>query len=241
VNANKKAKAGVDLAKEKLRRQVQEEYSPAFAEVSDVLAAEGLYREDVLGIAPAFRTNRFLNWLRLTHVLGDAWKDAPHPPEGERKAEVARRAAEWCSAEDGRVAGGYAEGIQGVLAPFADADVLRLASKEALTDGLLGLHAFVEQLRFTSGGRDALPARFWRANGDDVERVRHTLGLLLHGQGDLVNRLYAVVSDDARKLALFGKFCGLELLGTVKPEECPPVNGRSAKALRFLGYRVSAE
>jgi hypothetical protein len=40
------------------------------------------------------------------------------------------------------------------------------------------------------------------------------------------------------KLGYFGQFCALELFGTVKPEECPPMNGRMAKALRYLGFDV---
>jgi hypothetical protein len=40
------------------------------------------------------------------------------------------------------------------------------------------------------------------------------------------------------KLGRFGRFCALELDGTVKPEECPPINGRMAKALRYLGFDV---
>jgi hypothetical protein len=86
-----------------------------------------------------------------------------------------------------------------------------------------------------------LPARFWQENKGDVGKVREALGHLLHGNGDFVDRLHAVTSDERWKIALFGKFCGLELCGTVKPTECPPVNGRSAKALRFLGYKVSAD
>jgi hypothetical protein len=107
--------------------------------------------------------------------------------------------------------------------------------------GLLGIHAFFRQPRFTSGGGAALPSRFWQENHDDLARVRETLGYLLHGKGDFVDRLHVVTSDPRRKLAVFGKFCGLELCGTVKPSECPPVNGRTAKALRFLGYKVSAD
>jgi hypothetical protein len=73
-----------------------------------------------------------------------------------------------------------------------------------------------------------------------VERVRESLTYFLHGYGDFIDRLHDVTSDDRWKLGLFGKFCAIELYGTVKPDECPPVNGRIAKALRFLGYPVAA-
>lgn len=40
------------------------------------------------------------------------------------------------------------------------------------------------------------------------------------------------------KLGMFGYFRALELYGTLKPEDCPPINGRIAKAMRYLGYDV---
>ena len=40
------------------------------------------------------------------------------------------------------------------------------------------------------------------------------------------------------KLGLFGRFCALELYGAIKPEECPPMKNRMAKALRYLGFDV---
>ena len=38
---------------------------------------------------------------------------------------------------------------------------------------------------------------------------------------------------------MFGYFCALELYGTIKPAECPPMNGRMATTLRFLGFGIS--
>src|SRR5579863_6637598 len=34
------------------------------------------------------------------------------------------------------------------------------------------------------------------------------------------------------------RFRALELYGTIRPTECPPINGRMAKALRYLGFDV---
>ena len=229
------------ITRERLRRQIEEEYRPAFSEVGTVLAEEGLERLDVAAIDPPFRINRFLNWLRLTHVLGDTWKSSPIRTPTERRAEIVRFGRKWFTAADGRVYAGYAEGIRDVLAPFAEPSTLASATQDQVIAGLLGVHAFSEQSRFTEGGRAALPGRFWSQNNHDLAHVRETLGYLLYGIGDFVDRLHSVTTDPGKKLALFGKFCGLELCGTVKPSDCPPVNGRSAKALRFLGFDVSAD
>ncbi len=63
-------------------------------------------------------------------------------------------------------------------------------------------------------------------------------GYLLHGGGDFIQRLHDILYESRRKLGYFGRFCALELYGTIKPAECPPMNGRMAKALRYLGFEV---
>jgi hypothetical protein len=102
----------------------------------------------------------------------------------------------------------------------------------------MSLHAFAEQLRFVKGGTPNLPIEFWEANKQDVGKVKATLMYFLHGAGDFVERLHDVLYRPDMKLGYFGRFCALELYGTIKPEECPPMNGRMAKALRFLGFNV---
>jgi len=103
----------------------------------------------------------------------------------------------------------------------------------------MSLHAFTEQQRHVKGGWRALPDAFWALNDGDVYRVRRSLVTLLHGEGDFVERLHDMLYGPD-KVAMVGKFTALELYGTIKPEECPPLNGRMAKALRFLGFDVMA-
>jgi hypothetical protein len=59
------------------------------------------------------------------------------------------------------------------------------------------------------------------------------------GGGDFVERLHDFLYDPNLKVKLFGLSSALELYGTVKPSEYPPVNGRIAKALRYLGFNLS--
>ncbi len=62
---------------------------------------------------------------------------------------------------------------------------------------------------------------------------KETLTYLLYGPGDFIQRLHDILYDSGKKLGYFGRFCALELYGTIKPAECPPMNGRMAKALRY--------
>jgi len=121
---------------------------------------------------------------------------------------------------------------------FGEQESIETASKDQLTQGLMSLHAFSEQQRFVKGGAANLPGAFWTANNQDGEKVRQTLKYLTHGTGDFIERLHDVLYNPHMKLGYFGRFCAPELYGTIKPEECPPMNGRMAKALRYLGFDV---
>lgn len=226
---------------EQLRRQVYEQYRPAFTEVTDSLNQNGFHRSELAGIGPANETNRFLNWVRLTFVVGDdAWQTAPQRSETERRAAITELGQQWVTADAHKIPDSYVEWLSNVERTFGSPQAISATSKEELTNGLMSLHAFNEQSRFVKGGSKNLPAAFWKANGDDVAKVRSSLATLLHGSGEFIERLHDVLYDPASKLRQFGLFCALELYGTVKPDECPPMNSRMAKALRYLGFEVRA-
>ena len=224
---------------QRLRREVYEQYRPAFREVTAVLKDGGFRRDDLLDLSDANETNRFLNYVRVTHVIGDeAWRSAPLRDVDERRLQITLLGREWVNAVDNQVPEDYRDWLTKVAEIFGTPDAMDGATKDEIMDGLMSLHAFMEQLRFVKGGAKNLPSEFWKRNNDDVARVKSTLSHLLYGPGEFIQRLYDILSDPAMKLALFGQFCALELYGTVKPEECPPLNGRMAKALRYLGFFV---
>ena len=219
-----------------LQRQIFEQYRPAFSEVSDLLATNGFRRPELKGIGLANETNRFLNWVRRTYVIGDeAWRAAPQLPPAARRERILALGAEWATAADSKVPDTYIAWLQAVEQVFGAAEAIEAATKDEITEGLMSL-----QLRFVKGGLPNLPAAFWAANGQNVDKVRATLAYLIHGPGDFAPRLHDVLYDPRMKLGLFGFFCALELYGTVKPDDCPPMNGRMAKALRYLGFEVKA-
>ncbi len=224
-----------------LQRQVYEQYRPAFTEVSEILTAHNFRRPELAEIGAANETNRFLNWVRLNYVKGDdAWREAQLRPPADRKALIEGFGSEWAITTNSMVPDTYVDWLGNVARVFGTREAVEAASKDGLTEGLMSLHAFTEQLRFVKGGLAALPAAFWAENDQDVGKVRRTLSNLLHGPGDFVPRLHDVLYGRAMKLGYFGFFSAVELYGTVRPDECPPMNGRMAKALRFLGFDVRA-
>jgi hypothetical protein len=239
VNSQKPSSGSLFM--ESLRRQVSE-YQAAFAEIDTVLEDNGLSRPELGKINGAFRTNRFLNWLRLTHAPGeDSWKNVPDYTPEQRRGLIKAYGTEWSQVADkeSQIPEDFLEWLERVDSTFGSKDALQVATKDDFSNSLLALHAFHEQLRFTAGGKANLAPIFWELNGNDVEKVRKSFRYLLYGPGEFVVRLVDFISLPELELAKFKKFCALELYGTVKPLEYPPVNGRTAKAMRFLGFKVS--
>lgn len=222
-----------------LRKSVYEEYKPAFSEVKTILFDEGLQRQDMANIGPDNETNRFLNWLRLTFVHGEeAWKEAPALSPIERRSKIVELGKSWQSSIDAKVTEDYFEWLETANRVFGMQQDLENASQQAITNGLMSIHAFTEQLRFTKGGLKNVPKVFWKANNGDVERVRRTLLHLLYGSGDFIARLHDILYNPNFKLQMFARYSALETFGTIHPNVCPPMNSRMAKSLRYLGYEV---
>ena len=225
---------------ERLRRTVFEEYRPAFSEVSALLDKHDLRRSDLADLGPDNETNRFLNYLRTTHVIGDeAWQSAPLRSPRDRRMLILRFGHEWLEATDNKVPADYFDRLKNVVEIFGTPTHLSKASKDEIITGLMSIHAFAEQFRFVHGGWEELPNKFWEQNDNNLDRVKNTLSHLIYGPEDFISRLHDVLYNPSMKLGLFGYFCSLELYGTVEPNECPPMNGRMAKALRYLGFDVA--
>ena len=224
---------------DRLRRQIYERYQPAFNEVAKLLTDNQLRRAALAEVGVASETNRFLNWVRVTFAPGeDAWEATPLRGADERRSEILRLGREWTITGDDKIPEDYTAWLLQVRRVFDTAPAIEEASKDLLIDGLMSTHAFNEQLRFVKGGKANLADAFWTENNDDVRKVKRTLTHLVHGGGEFCERLHDVLYDHTRKLRYFGKFCALELCGTVRPDHCPPMNGRMAKALRYLGFDV---
>ncbi|MDN3224174.1 phospholipase D family protein [Pseudomonas nunensis] len=222
-----------------LQKLIYGEYRPAFAEVSDVLRELGLRRPEFVGFDPSVETNRFLNWVRLEHAVGEAsWQEAQQRPEKDRRYLVRELATQWVSTMNTHIPDDYFQLLTELRTVMGTPESIRASNHDQLARALICVHAFKQQLRFTLGGEEALPTKFWQMNHGDLQRVQNSLINLVHGTDDFAERICAVLYDERYKLGAFGRFCTLELVGTLKPEQVPPINGRMAKALRFLGFNV---
>jgi hypothetical protein len=88
---------------------------------------------------------------------------------------------------------------------------------------------------------DALAARIWNDGGANGARVRSLLHRILYGGApdQLPERLWEGISDPNWKVEGLGISSLGELVGWALPNQFPPRNGRTSKALRALGYDVT--
>jgi hypothetical protein len=236
VNVDSQTKKPSRVFLEALRRQIAD-YRKAFLEVSSILDESNIRRDELIHLGRSQQANRFLSWVRATHAAGDSWEKVPVRSQGERRSVIIALGREWAAPDSDRISEAYITGVKQVQDAFGSATAIDEATKEALTDGLVSLHAFGEQHRFVKKEL-TLRAAFWSDNDGDVQRVKKTLKYLLYGGGDFVVRLYDVLHGGTLKLRLFGLSCSLELFGTIKPEEFPPINQRIVKGLKYIGFDV---
>jgi hypothetical protein len=90
--------------------------------------------------------------------------------------------------------------------------------------------------RCAPGGHETHIKEF--KDSKDLRQVWKVLIYLLHGKDDYVTRMGNCIFDPEYKLNQFGRSAVQELLGWVNKQEIPICNGRSVKALRYLGYSV---
>jgi len=83
---------------------------------------------------------------------------------------------------------------------------------------------------------NSLLAAFKRDN--TIQAIQTTFGYLAFGSGEFVQRIYDCIYTPKYKLAHWGRNCTLELFGWINHQDAPPLNGRTIKALRYLGFDV---
>lgn len=224
-----------------LRRKYDENLNPAFREVETVFAKYGKRRDEFSEGDPEIELGRFLGWLRIIFAPKDTWKEAPLLVESERSSRIVQYLDEWVAAEDTKAGDMfYAEEelanislLRERLGSEASIDSL---SYNDLFEALTKVHAFYDRLRFSSGGLDGLYEKFKSDN--PLSRIKSSIKFLLHGPGTSLERAYDCIHNENLHLAGFGEYCIMELVGWMDTERAP-INTRTIKALRFLGFNVS--
>jgi hypothetical protein len=223
-----------------LRRKYDEELIPAFREAEEVFLAQAQRRPEFAASDPVIELGRFLGWLRMARAPGETWKDASLVAAPERERRLSGYIREWSqlpstTAGDMTNADDEIQAIGRLRSAFASPGKIEGLVYDQVFDALCGVHAFYDRLRFTSGGLSGLRTEFGQRN--TLTKIKETLTYLLHGPGAGLERAYDCLYDEKRRLSGFGEACVMELLGWMDAQR-PPINGRTIKALRFIGHNV---
>lgn len=223
-----------------LRRKYDEQLIPAFREVASVFEDIGERRREFVSGDPEIELGRFLGWLRIAHAPRESWAETSLAEMPERRERIVRFLADWSAIEDTTAgdmfdANKEVANIERLRGAFVSPQSIEKLEYDALFDALTGVHAFYDRLRFVSGGLAGLRVDFAQRNS--LGAIKETLTYLLHGSGTALERAYDCIYDEKRRLGGFGEACVMELLGWTN-EDRPPINGRTIKALRFLGFDV---
>jgi hypothetical protein len=223
-----------------LRRKYDEELIPAFNEVAAIFDELGQRRPEFAGADPEIELGRFLGWLRVAGGAGDDWHLAELLDQDQRRKRILHFLEDWISVKD-TTAGDMLQGdsevenIALLRKTMASPDEIEKLSYDELFESLSSVHAFYDRLRFVSGGLPGLRVEFGQKN--TLRAIKSTITYLLHGPGAALERAYDCLYDEKRRLSGFGEAGVMELLGWMDKDR-PPINGRTIKALRFLGFNV---
>ena len=229
------------------RRKYDEILIPAHNEILYVAQQNGFGRPEYVGQDPQIEMGRFLGWLRLTQGGGNGWRETTLLSDPtERAKRIAHFVQIWQSTDDTVKGDMYRateeiENIANIRTYLCSPDELTQLSYDDLFRYLTGCHAFLERLRFASKdigedlpGLERLRIDFQTKN--TIEAVRRTIGYLLSGSGNAIERAYDCVYGSYRLFG-FGEACVMELLGWGDPKR-PPFNNRSIRGIRLLGFDV---
>lgn len=221
---------------ETFRKSYDEKLIPAHRQISGMYLGLGLRHPEFAHLPIEYEFDRFLNWIKLEHTTEEDLFKAPFRTRAESEATALAYANKWFGTEGIKIDEDRTSRIARLKEIFADEESFADAEPADVLDALEGCAAFVEQERFTKGGLEPLRKAFKSSNSE--LRLRESFGNLAFGRDQYVERIYDSIYSPRYKLAHFGKSCVLELFGWINTQNVPPFNGRTIKALRFLGFDV---
>lgn len=219
------------------RRNYQEANS-AFNIVRRAYEKSGYRKVQEECIPLRIEIDSFLSYVRETTATGDSWTNAPFLSESAQAALLRPLIDAWSNTAwphfEQRVVG---ENFPRLMKVFASQKSIFDANDSDLFDALATLHSFHDRFRFFEGGLPTWKREFPKFN--DPIKTRNTLSYIIHGNGDIVERMANAIYSPDYKLNEFGKANVQELVGWLNREELPIINGRTTKVLRFFGSRVT--
>ncbi len=218
-------------------RKTYQEAVSAFNVVRKAYEVSGYRKAPESAVPLRIEIDSFISWVREKVAPGESWKSGPLRTASEQEKMVDDLIAEWRSVYWKH----FEETIVDERYPrfnkvFGSREAILAANDSDLFDALGTLHSFYDRFRFFDGGLVGWKREFPTFN--DPKRTRETLAYIVHGDGDIVQRMANAIFDPRWKLNEFGQANVQELIGWRNREELPIINGRTTKVLRYFGSKV---
>lgn len=213
-----------------------QEFLTAFNEVRELYNEDGRRQQPEEVVPLRIEIDSFFSFVRDCFTKGESYLDEPFRSGDDRRSFVKTKINEWFLNRWPHLDDHIPYNIPRIQR-LSTVEAIEKASFDELLDALDVCHSFHDRLRFFKGGHETHLAEF--KNTNDLNQVKKTLIYLLHGKDNYVTRLGNCIFNPEYKLNEFGRSAVQELLGWVNKEEIPICNGRTVKALRYLGFNVA--
>ena len=218
-------------------RRAYQESIAAFDVIRNAYRESGYRKVSEEAVPLRLEVDSFISFVRERHAQHDRWLDSPIRTAVEQKQFIRPLIDEWKQT--------YWEHFEKTIAEvnyprlrtvFHSPESIMAATDAQLFDALATLHSFHDRFRFFLGGLPTWKNEFPRMN--EPRRTRETIAYLVHGSGDVVERMANAIYSSQYKLNEFGQSNVQELIGWFNREDLPIINGRTTKVLRYFGSNV---
>jgi hypothetical protein len=217
-------------------RQVYDEFLDAFRFVEQRYKETGQRQQPEEIVPLRIEIDQFFSFVRERFTTGDSYAAAPIRHGRDVEQFVDEHLAKWFVQRWQYLDDVIAKHYQQINSVLGSAEQIQHSSAEEIFDALDVCHSIHDRLRFFPGGHDKLRQTFLAENA--LSQLHKVIVYLLHGHGNYVERMANCIYDSKYQLRQFGRAAVQELFGWVNRDNIPICNGRTVKALRYLGFNV---
>lgn len=228
------------LSKEKVYlesyRRTYQEFLDAFKIVEERYKISGERKQPENIVPLRIEIDQFFSFIRETYTTGESYLLEPILQRSEVEKKVDRYLDEWFKQEWSYLDEHIPFHYKNITQILGSPETIDSASAEELFDALDNCHSVYDSFRFYKGGHATQKETFLKEN--EVSQIKRVLKYLLHDPSDHIEKFGICIYEDEFKLRHFGRSAVQEVFGWVNQRGVPICNGRTVKALRFLGFNV---
>ena len=238
-------KDGVQVGKKKISKEkiFLESYRRTYQEfLTAYKLVETIYKEDKRRQQPEetvplrIEIDQFFSFIREMYAKGDTWKTAPILGVAEQEKLIKEKLDDWFSQRWNYLDNTIPEHTKRINHVLSSISQIQNSTMEEIFEALDVCHSIHDRLRFFPGGHETLKKVFTSEN--ELKQIQKVISYLLHGQDDFITRMGTCIFVESYSIKQIGRSAVQELLGWVNKEDIPICNGRTVKALRYLGFNV---